>query len=121
MSRNYIPVALAALAISAGGAVSAFAGNYDGNNEQLEMQAVASARISAAEAATNAAKAGGKVSSVQFTVIAGKPVYHVELVGPDNQQTEVAVDANSGDVTPLQVNLNDDENGEKGGGEQGAD
>lgn len=73
----------------------------DSQNEGNEYQMMATAKVSAADAAQAVVtQAGGKVSSVQIMEIGGKPMFHVEVVNGDKQQ-DYAVDAATGVVTQM--------------------
>ena len=89
----------------------------DGANEQAEGKAVFGAKVSLVQAVTAAeAQAGGKASSVNFTMPAGNgaPFFHVEVIAADGSQQDLAVDAESGEVSKAIAIESEDDGSEQG-------
>jgi uncharacterized membrane protein YkoI len=118
--RNKLLAPAIALSIVAATAGGAFAANNDGNNEtndQADVQMMAQAKISLADAIQVAETAkGGKALSASFERKQGQPAYQVELALADGTTEAVLVDAQTGKVLKT---LNDNEQGEDSGAEQG--
>lgn len=106
-------IILAAI-MAACGTTVAYADN--GSNELAEGKAFLDAKVTIAQAIANAeAKGGGKVSSVSFVSNDGnsQPFYHVELIGADGSQQDLAVDAATGEVSKV-MSMEDGDHGDKG-------
>lgn len=98
-----------------GAAMPASAEN--GTDETAEVLALKAAKLSATEASqAAAAKFPGMVSSVQIYNDAGKPAYHVEIVGADGRQQDISVDAVSGEIMKMANANEDDGDGEHADG-----
>lgn len=113
---------LNALILAAGVLAAAIpAAHADNANEAAEQKAVATAKLSAEEAARAAVGTmGGTVSSVQFYEESGKPAYHVEVVGKDGLQHDLSVDATTGVVVKMAATQDDDQDGDQNEGADGA-
>jgi len=88
-----------------------------GGNEQAEGKAVLAAKVSLAQAVTAAeAQAGGKASSVNFTMPDGNgtPFFHVEVIAADGSQQDLAVNAETGEVSKAVSLESEGEGGEQG-------
>ncbi len=102
---------IAIVLLAATGSSLAYAEN--GSNEQAEGKAVLAAKVSLVQAVTAAeAQAGGKASSVNFTMPAGSgtPFFHVEVTATDGSQQDLAVNADTGEVSKAVAMENDDGN-----------
>ena len=86
MTHNILAALIASAGLVAVAIPSARAGSGDEAAEAVTLQ---SARMSAAEASQAAlARFPGTVSSVQIYADAGKPAFHVEVVGTDGSQQD---------------------------------
>lgn len=111
MLKKTILVGTMLAGFAAAGVPAAMAEN---NDEASELKLVEAATVTAAEAATTvAAKEGGKVSSVQIADVNGKTIYHVEVVS-GGKQKDFAVDATSGEVSPMTSNGDEHDGGGEG-------
>ena len=111
MKKYMIPIAL----LAAAGSSIVHAEN--GGNEQAEGKAVLAAKVSLVQAVTAAeAQAGGKASSVNFTMPAGNgaPFFHVEVTAADGSQQDLAVNADTGEVSKA-VSLESEGDGSEDG------
>lgn len=106
--------AILATALALGGTTAAFADN--GSREMSEGKALLESRVTISQAIASAeAQGGGKASSANF--VAGRagaePFYHVEVIGTDGSQQDLAVNASTGDVTKA-VSMEEDDHGDNG-------
>ncbi|MEW9805403.1 PepSY domain-containing protein [Mesorhizobium marinum] len=103
-----------------GAAMPAYAeGGSDESTETLALQAAKLTAEDALKAAT--AKVPGTVSSVEIYDDAGKPAFHVEIVGADGRQQDVSVDAMSGEVMKMAANEDDEERHDEDKNDEGDD
>jgi len=125
IKSRYIPLALAA-ALAAGGVGTALAQNASttGETEQtdaMEMAALQSAKVSLAEAVAAAEKdVGGKAIDAGFETEKGQQGYEVEVMSANGSQT-VLVDAQTGAVTKMPAEDQDDQKGGEAGEDGGED
>jgi uncharacterized membrane protein YkoI len=117
---------LMALIFSAGLVAIAMPNAYAGSNsdEASETLSLQNAKVTLEEAAKAAtAKFPGTVSSVQVYDDAGKPAFHVEVIGADGHQQDLSVDGTTGEVMKMAANESGDDgdrghdNGEQGDGD----
>lgn len=109
MKKSMIAAAaIIASVVGAGVGTTVMAAGENDESEQQEMQALASAKISIADAVKTAeASAGGKAAEVELDNVEGKAAYDVSVVLADGTEHEVLVDANSGEV--IKTVVDDDE------------
>lgn len=115
------PKSIAALIASLGILVIAVTGvNAESNSREAdEASLLQNAKLTVEDAARAAlAKYPGTVSSVQIYDDAGKPAFHVEVVGADGMQKDVSVDGSTGEIMKM---ASSDDAGERSGGHENED
>ncbi|MFP1632674.1 PepSY domain-containing protein [Zhengella sp. ZM62] len=96
--------------LGAGAATYSLANDNTAGADKQEMQALASATLSAGDAIKAAlAQTPGKVSELQFNLENGVANYEISILGQDGAEHDVAVDATTGKVAAIAAN--EDENG----------
>ncbi|WP_346900501.1 PepSY domain-containing protein [uncultured Roseibium sp.] len=114
-----LAAALVSAGMGAGGATIALASGHS-NSDAQEMQALADAKLSAADAMSAAQTAQpGKVAELQFNLEKDVPNYEITILAPDGIEHNFMVDAGNGNVTKIAANEDksgddDDEDGEDG-------
>lgn len=98
------------------GAGAASAATETDVSHATEMQALMSAKLTAADA-INAVQAEqpGKIAEVQFKVEQNAPTYEVSLLAADGTEHDFMVDAAAGVVTKIAAN--EEQNGDQADGE----
>jgi len=116
-----IAAAIATAGIGAGGATIALASNQS-NSDAMEMQALADAKLSAADAMSAAlAEQPGKVSELQFNLEKDVPNYEISILATDGVEHDFMGDAGTGKVTKIAANEDKSGDGENEDGEDGDD
>lgn len=116
-----IAAAIATAGIGAGGATIALASNQS-SSDAMEMQALADAKLSAADAMSAAlAEQPGKVAELQFNLEKDVPNYEISILAPDGVEHDFMVDAGTGKVTKIAANEDKSGDGEDEDGEDGED
>ncbi|MBU1306751.1 MAG: PepSY domain-containing protein [Alphaproteobacteria bacterium] len=120
--RIVLAATLLAGIVGATSIVPAMADNHT-PADATEVQAMANAKLTVAEASTAAeAQFGGKVVEVSLDAVNGMPVYNVSLLGADGAEIEATVDAMTGTVTAAPAEQADNEaTGETEDGDQGGE
>ena len=121
--KNYPIIAATVIGVGVAtlGVNSALAESSGSKQDQAEMQAMASAKISLSEAIKAAeSKSGDKAVEAMFSVEKGKSGYEIGLMAPDGTEHNMMVDAASGAVSKMAAS-DESEKNEKSGDEVGAD
>ncbi|MBD1548980.1 PepSY domain-containing protein [Roseibium aggregatum] len=116
-----LAAALVSAGTGAGGATIALASDSS-NADAMEMQALADAKLSAADAmSATLAEQPGKVSELQFNLEKDVPNYEISILAPDGVEHDFLVDAGTGKVTKIAANEDKSGDGENEDGEDGDD
>jgi uncharacterized membrane protein YkoI len=105
--KKEVIISATVLAIAAGGMLSgnALAGQFRDAADDAEMQALASAKLSAADAiGAVLAEDPGKVSELQFNLEKDVPNYEISVLGHDGAEHDYAVNATTGTVMAITAN-----------------